>query len=292
MVQENHVLCVSTRHAVWEQEPAVAFITAPSNWHTELALEAARQNCHLFIEKPLAHTTEGIDTLCAEVAQRELCTMVGCNMRFHPGPATVKRLMEEGQIGPVVAARIQSGSYLPSWRPWQDYRQSYSASPVWGGAVLDCIHEIDLALWYFGAARVVGSALLPATSIGLETDGLAEILLAHTNGVLSNVHLNILQRDYRRTCQVIGREGTISWDFAEGVVSLYGSDGNLDETVAQPEGWEFNQVYIDEVVHFFQAIQHHTPTMNPLEGGLAALEIALSVRQQKPVSQQGKRGES
>lgn len=279
------VRCVASRGALWQFNPEVALITAPPHWHIELALEAAQHNCHLFIEKPLAHTTDGVATLQAEVDQRKLCTMVGCNMRFHPGPATVKRLVEEGRIGRVIAARIQSGSYLPSWRPWQDYRQSYSASPVWGGAILDCIHEIDLALWYFGDARVIGSAHLQANSIGLETDGLAEILLAHTNGVLSSVHVNFIQRDYRRTCQVIGSEGTLSWDFSLGYISRYGSDGSVAETIPQPEGWEVNQMYRDELVHFFAAIQDRTTTMNPLAGGLRALEIALLVRNQRPLNQ-------
>ena len=143
-------------------------------------------------------------------------------MRFHPGPATIKRLLGQGAIGEVIAARIQSGSFLPRWRTQQHYHGSYSASPLWGGALLDCIHEIDLALWYFGSATIAGAATLPAKSLGLETDGLAEIILEHGTGVLCSVHLNFVQRDYRRTCQVIGSEGTIYWDLADHCVEVFG----------------------------------------------------------------------
>jgi predicted dehydrogenase len=263
---------------IWARKPDAVVIATPTQYHLDLALQAVARGCHMFVEKPLAHTLEGIDTLCGEVEKRGLVTMVGCNMRFHPGPAMVKRLIEEKAVGEVIAARIQTGSYLPDWRPHQDYHQSYSASAVWGGAILDCIHEIDLALWYFGPAGLIGAAWLPAAVIGLETDGLAEILLRHQSGVLSNVHLNFLQRDYRRTCQVIGTQGSIYWDFQDGRVSIFDADGALARELPHPPKWESNRMYVDEMEHFLQSAKSTVPTCNPLTGAIAALEIALKVK--------------
>jgi predicted dehydrogenase len=218
--------------------------------------------------------------LQAEVQSRELITMTGCNMRFHPGPVAVKSLLDQKKIGAVLSARIQCGSYLPRWRPQSDYRQSYSASIEWGGAILDCIHEVDLALWYFGPASLLAAVRLPAHSLGLETDGLAEILLRHEAGVLSSVHLNFVQRDYRRGCQIIGSTGTIYWDFSEHAVKIFGEDGNLSETISEPPGWDANQMYLDEMKHFLQAVETRQPTMNPVAGGIEALNIALAARNQ------------
>jgi predicted dehydrogenase len=204
--------------------------------------------------------------------------MVGCNMRFHPGPAAVKKLLETGIIGAAIASRIQVGSYLPRWRPQQEYRQDYSASPQWGGAILDCIHELDLALWYFGPAEVFAAAHLAARAISLETDGLAEAILNHESRVLTSVHMNFVQRDYHRSCQVIGNKGTIYWDFGEREVRVYGLEGELVQTHPEPDKWELNQMYLDEVEHFLRAVQSGTETTNPLSGGKAALELALSIR--------------
>ena len=122
-------------------------------------------------------------------------------MRFHPGPAAVRRLLKDGAIGDLISYRLHTGSYLPLWRPHQDYRQSYSASEETGGAILDCIHELDLALWYAGPAQLIAAKHLPARSIGLQTDGLAEILLQHDIGNrIGSIHLNFIERDYRRSC--------------------------------------------------------------------------------------------
>lgn len=275
---ETGACCCDDLQDVWRRHPQVAIVTAPTNLHVELALAAARQGCHLFIEKPLSHSLDGIDALLGKAARRRLVTMVACNMRFHPGPITVKRLIEEGAVGRVIAARVHTGSYLPCWRPWQDYRHSYSASPEWGGAILDLIHEIDLALWYFGPGRVAAAAYLPADVIGLETDGLAEILVRHESGVLSSLHLNFMQRDYRRSCQVIGSEGTIYWDFEDRRVRVYGAEGGLSAEYPEPPGWEANQMYLDELSHFLECVRSGRPTVNPVTGGRDALQLALAAK--------------
>lgn len=272
------VSTVSELEVAWAWEPDVAFIASNTDSHVPIAIEAARHGCHLFVEKPLSHTLAGIETLQTEVRKRGLKTMVGCNMRFHPGPSTLKNLLEAKAIGTIIAARLQTGSFLPRWRPSQDYRQSYSASAEWGGAILDCIHEIDLALWFLGPARLLASAYLTAWTIGLETDGLSEMILQHTSGALSSIHLNFVQRDYRRTCQLIGSEGTLYWDYETHVVHQYGLDGKLAHIYPEPAGWQANQMYLDELTHFLEVLKGSNQTMNPVNESLATLEIALAAR--------------
>src|SRR5437660_189779 len=79
----------------WAAGADVALITAPTRLHVPLALQAAEHGCHLFIEKPLADSCEGIEPLLTAVRQRNLVTLVGCNLRFHPGLRRIKRLLEE-----------------------------------------------------------------------------------------------------------------------------------------------------------------------------------------------------
>jgi predicted dehydrogenase len=276
--QEFSTHCADELNEVWTQEPEVAFVTAPTDRHLPVALEAARHDCHLFIEKPLSHTLDAVDALAGEVARRGLVVMVGCNMRFHPGPASIKRCLEEGNIGTVIAARIQAGSYLPDWRPRTDYHKSYSASAAQGGGVvLDCIHEIDLAFWYFGSGNVVAAVCLPATPLGLSVEGLAEILIRHDSGVISSVHLNFVQRDYRRCCQVIGSEGSIYWDFSEPNVRHCDSERNW-RTIAQAGDWVTNQMFLDEAAHFLSCVRAGCPSSNDLESASRTLRAALDAK--------------
>jgi predicted dehydrogenase len=266
---------------VWQWQPEVAWIAAPTQVHVELALQAARQGCHLFIEKPLSHELDQVETLCQEVQHRQLVSMVGCNMRFHTGPRTVKDLLNSGCIGRVLSARIQTGSYLPDWRPQQDYRDSYSAHTLYGGAVLDCIHEIDLALWYLGPARLLAGYSKPAQSIGLETDGLAEMILEHQNGTLSNIHLNFIQRDYRRCCQIIGTEGTVDWDMTARKVTVIKNEGRAKMEIPDPADWNLDGMYANQARHFLECLQRRSSTVNPVEQAVETLQIALAVKHER-----------
>lgn len=275
---EFGIKCFAQLDDIWEQNPDVVLVTAPSGIHVELSLAAAQHGCHLFIEKPLSHTLNGVENLIQTIKAHGLIAMVGCNMRFHPGPSTVKRLIDEGAVGDILAARVQTGSYLPEWRPGQDYRESYSSSAQHGGgALLDCIHEVDLALWYFGPGHLAGAATRPASSLGLEVEGLAELLIQHTNGVLASVHLNFVQRDYRRSCEVIGQEGTIYWNFSDSFVEVR-KGKPIDQRYDLDSSWKTDQMYIDEMSYFIRAVERGEQTFCSAADGLAALEIVLAAR--------------
>jgi predicted dehydrogenase len=278
VTQELPVTCLAELDAVWAHEPTVVIIAAPTELHLPLALATVSHGAHLFIEKPLSHSMDGVELLDTEAKRKGLVTMVGCNMRFHPGPATVRRLLEEKALGTALCARLQASSFLPRWRPEQDYRKSYSASPDSGGAILDCIHEIDLASWYFGPGVVLASATVPASSLGLSTDGTAEILIEHDSGVLASLHLNFMQRDYRRGCQIAGTHGTIYWDFAMRCVEVFGEDGTLSQSYAEPEGWEINQMYVDELAYFLQCVDRQQQTHNSISDARRVLALALEAR--------------
>jgi predicted dehydrogenase len=275
---EFAIKCFSRLDDVWAEKPDTVLVTAPSSMHVDLAIAGARNNCHLFIEKPLSHTQDGVDDLLKLVRRWSLITMVGCNMRFHPGPALVKRLIDDGAVGNVLSARVQTGSYLPGWRPGTDYRESYSASvALGGGALLDCIHEIDLALWYLGPGRVAGAAIQKADSLGLEVDGLAEVLIQHDQGALTSIHLNFVQRDYKRCCQVIGEKGTVYWDFAEPVVEVRTSEPAARRYDLDPS-WTIDRMYLDEMSYFLDCVRETRQTFSSVEDGRAALQVVLSAK--------------
>ncbi len=272
--------------ALAEVKPSIVFICSPTEHHVSQAIAAAKTGARLFIEKPLSYSMEGIDELRSLVQKNSLKAMIACNMRFHHGPKKVHELIKEGRVGSVIAARIQTGSYLPSWRPDSDYRLSYSASKKSGGAILDCIHEIDLALWHFGPASLEHASVMSAKSIGLEVDGLAELLLKHNSGVISSVHLNFIQRDYRRCCQIIGTEGSVSWDWEKGSVELYDGEGRISETFAVPESWNVNQMFLDEVESFIRVVESGGEVSCGIEDGMRALGIALEARNWSKVESQ------
>ena len=264
--------------SLWREKPDVCVVAAPSRDHLALSVAAARQGCHLFIEKPLAVTEEGLDELETACREKGLVQMVACNMRFHAGPAALKRWVDEGRLGKLIYGRFKTGSYLPAWRPQTDYRMSYSASPESGGVILDCIHELDLAAWILGPACFHSSVVLPASGLGLSTDGLAEIVCRHGEGVLGSIHLNFIQRDYQREVEIIGSEGSARWNIREGKAELYDQNGNVAESKSGAGLHTVDAMYVEEMKHFLDAVRTKEIPYNTLSEARATLRVALQAR--------------
>ena len=233
----------------------------------------------MFVEKPLSHAPADLDQIARLVESKKLTSLVGCNMRFHPGPARVKQLLEEGKLGKILFARIHTGSYLPEWRPNSDYRRNYAAkAETGGGCIMDCIHEIDLARWYLGGVRSVFCSAGHLSSLEIETEDVAILVCRHANGAMSEIHLDYVQRTYERGCQIVGELGSIFWDFNAKSVRWYDAASKQWSIFPQPETWGVNQMYVDEMKHFLDCVDKRRPTTLPIADAAALMRVVFAAK--------------
>ena len=74
--EETGLSSLDSLDEVWAKKPEVALVTAETQAHVDLSLEAARHGCHLFIEKPLSHSIDGrLHKLLSEVEKRNLINL-------------------------------------------------------------------------------------------------------------------------------------------------------------------------------------------------------------------------
>ena len=140
--------------------------------------------------------------------------MVGFNLRFLPSLRRVKALLDEKRIGEILAARAEFGAYLPDWRPGRDYRDNYAIRAAEGGGILlDAIHEFDYLGWLLGDVAEVWCTAEHRSDLAGDTEDLVEATLRFESGVLGQVHLDYIQRVYRRKLLLIGDGGSIEWDY-------------------------------------------------------------------------------
>jgi predicted dehydrogenase len=265
-------------------QPDIVIISNPTAYHIQIALPAARSGCNLFIEKPLSHPWDGIEELLSIIQKQDQVALVGFDLRFDPGLGKVKSLLEEGYIGRVVAIQAQVGQYLPDWRPWEDYRTGMSANAAKGGGViLDLIHELDYVTWLIGPVSHVACFADRVSSLEIETEDTAAILLRFENGAIGTVHLDYVQRIPSRTCRIIGEEGTILWDYFAQKVRWHMADMDgwqeYDYT-----GFQRNDRFLAEMQHLLACVQGlEEPKVDVFQGSqvlklaLAAKESALTV---------------
>jgi predicted dehydrogenase len=267
--------------------PDFVVIATPTSLHISQAIEVASRGYAIFIEKPLSHVPSKIGELERAIAERSLISMVGCNMRFHPGPAKVKQILNGGLLGKIVSARVHAGSYLPAWRPGTDYRTNYAArEETGGGCILDCIHEIDLARWYLGDVLDVSCTAGHFSSLEISTEDVAVIVARHVSGALSEIHLDYVQRTYERGCQIAGENGSVFWDFRGKQVRWYDAARDHWTTYDQPPNWQLNQMYLDEMQHFLECVRSKQDTVMPLSEAAAVMEIVFAAKES---ARQGRR---
>ena len=271
---------MASLEAAWNYVPKVVLVTVPTALHVPVTLEAACRRCHLFIEKPLSSSWAGVERLLQVVRQNGLVTLIGCNMRFHPGLRQLKSLLTDGAIGNVIGARVEVGQYLPDWHPWEDYRQSYSARrELGGGVILDAIHEIDYIRWLLGEVAGATCVAGKLSRLEIDTEDVAAILLRFENGAVGEVHLDYIQRAYRRTCQIIGEDGTLHWDYTAGEVRWFSAQTKQWKTYGNPCGWEANQMYLDEMRHFLRCLEGEEKPVANVFDAARVLQIALAAKE-------------
>ena len=184
------VLTTSEREALAVDADA-ALVCSPPDVHVTQARAAVARGRHVFIEKPLSHTLDGVDALVAEATRAGRAVLVGCNLRFVPSLRRVKRLLDDGRIGTPLSARAHCGYYLPYWRPHTDYRRGYAAhQSTGGGIILDAIHELDYLRWLLGEPREVFCYADKVSRLEIDTEDSADILLRFDGGAVGNVHLD------------------------------------------------------------------------------------------------------
>lgn len=259
--------------------PDAALVTNPAPMHVETGLALANQGVHLFIEKPISNTLDGVIDLLELCHQRGLVLMVGYNFRFYPPLQAVRRALDDGRIGRLVSLRAEAGQYLPDWRPDSDYRQGVSANAhLGGGALLELSHELDYARWLAGEAEAVSAQVAHLSDLNMDVEDTAEVLLRFGNGALGSVHLDMVQRSMTRTCRIVGTEGVITWDWSSHRAHLFaGAPGHWSE-VCDGQGIDGNVMYLDEMRHFLDCVRGYVSPIVTGEDGLRALEIALAAK--------------
>ncbi len=267
---------LTLEEALAKAKPEVAFICTFSNRHLEPARICAENGCHLFIEKPLSLNLEGVDDLIALTEKKNLITMVGCNMRFHPAIANIHGVLEnDPEFKRTLWADLEFDFYLPFAK--KDYQTHYIANRKLGGnLIFDAIHELDYAVWFFGEPAEVICDKGVISDLKMDTEDHVEMIVKFSSGAVGNIHLDYLQHGYSRRCKVVCDKGMVVWDFA------FGRIGKV--SINKPE-WEwqtlaldkfYNKMYLDEIGYFLNCVKDRKDTFNSIGQARSALRLAIA----------------
>lgn len=260
--------------------PQAAIIAGPASRHLEAARSLADAGIHLFVEKPFADSTKGLNQLMASCRERRLTLMVGYNLRFFPSLMQVKKMLDDDVIGRVISVRAEVGQYLPDWRPAADYRQGVTArSSLGGGVLLELSHEIDYVYWMFGMPDRVTACGGRLSDLETDVEDTVELMFEYQAPKrLVNIHLDMVQRAPVRRCRIAGEQGTLIWDAMADVIEHYAADTRQWQRLEEYALADRNQMYIDELSEFLSAIAEKRDPAISGEQGKDVLAIVEAAR--------------
>lgn len=258
------------------QKPDVALVCNPTNLHRQSAQQLIDAGLDVLVEKPISNTLAGVEELVASAARHKRILGVAYPLRNYPYVRKVRDWLGEGRLGAVRYARAAVGQYPPAWTPQYDYRQSYAVRrELGGGAVLTFIHEIDMLLYLLGMPDAVTARTRHVSNIETDADDLAEIILEYPSGV-GSVHIDYVQKSPIRSryLQLVGEDAALWLDFAAHTLELYDARGALE--TLKLENFDGNQLHVDVLCAFLQAVDTRVPPEADGESGVRALKVALA----------------
>jgi predicted dehydrogenase len=263
--------------------PHLAVIANPAPFHIATAQVLAEVGAHLFIEKPISISLEGVDNLLDVCRKNNLVLFVGYNLRFMPSLKYFRELLLSGNFGIPMSVRCEMGQYLPSWRPESDYRFTVTARhDLGGGALLELSHEIDYLLWIFGEVQSVQATVRRQSHLDIDVEDTAHLILlfapnAQNHSVLCSLELDLIRHDTSRCCTAICEEATLQWNGITGEVLLY-EKGTKEWQVLLSHPPQRDESYLGEWQDFIMAINGLKEPMVTGQQALNVLKIIDSAR--------------
>ncbi len=128
-------------------------IAVPNYLHAEIAIAAFQKGLHVLCEKPLARTAEEAEAIVQAAIEAKRVLQVVFNHRERGDIQTLKRYIDEGQLGRIYYAKAywMRRNGIPGAGSW-----FVSKERSGGGPLIDLgVHVLDMALYLLGEPEVL-----------------------------------------------------------------------------------------------------------------------------------------
>ena len=283
-IEKYSVKVYSDLNDALSEEPEIAFICNPTSHHIASCLKVAKSGCDFFVEKPLSHSIEGIEELISICRSKDLINYVGYQYRFHPCYLLFRRLIEEEAVGDLLSVHAEVGEYLLNWHRYEDYREMYaSKKELGGGVILTQSHEIDYLYDLFGKPNKVVAFGGHLSNLEIDVEDVVKVLLQMNfrgKRLPVSLHMDYIQNPPSRFCRAIGENGRITMDLRNSRVIIE----NPEKEIHDFPDFERNELFVNEIDHFFQCVAKREQPLVSVEDGSISLKIALAAKRSMQTS--------
>ena len=213
------------RRLLEDREVDGVVICTPLSLHASMTVEAIRAGKHVFCEKAMAHTQEGLEQMYRCWKESDRVLMIGQQRHYDPKYIKAMELVHGGAIGQVVGIRnywYRNNDWrrpVPSpelerrinWRLYHEYSCGLMTE-------LAC-HQLANGSWAMGGLQpegVCGTGSIQYWKDGREVFDNVSVVYQYPNGVHMTFDSIISNKHFGMGEQILGTEGTI--DLVRGIL--------------------------------------------------------------------------
>ncbi|MCA9411720.1 MAG: Gfo/Idh/MocA family oxidoreductase, partial [Candidatus Omnitrophica bacterium] len=253
-----------------EKDWDAALVATPAHTHIPIAQQLADKGIHLFIEKPLSTSLDGIGDLQKTVVDQQLLAAVAYVWRCFPGIEWLKSVVEDRRFGALKQLTILSGQNFPFYRP--AYREIYYTDRAkGGGAIQDCLtHLLNFSEFLAGPiTRIVADSDHQVLE-GVEVEDTVHVIARHgeTMGCYS---LNQYQAPNETTVTLVFEKGTARFEHHENHCRWMTEPGAAWNDVELP-AMERDDLFIRQANAFLDALEGKSEPLCTLDEALGTLK--------------------
>ncbi len=277
-----------------DSKPTIAAIFLPHDECVEAALACAEKGIHVMVEKPVATSSDAVETLAAVVASHQVQFTTGYCWRMHPVAEECRRIIQTGILGTIVSGsgRCVAGRvdrYITGNAEWMLQRKHAGGGPLFNLGV----HWIDLFRWLFTdeVVEVSGNNVKINKQYDIEDNSFAQLRFSRGAVVALDISYTVPQsyphgRDL--FISVRGTQGCLSW-----APAFEGEKDILEICTDHPDfsGAPMRRIQFDletvpgyagimgrkYILNFLRSVRQGTPPAITVRDAIAALRVVESV---------------
>lgn len=191
-----------------------AVVAVPTQFHEEVGIALAEAGVHTLIEKPVAHSLEAGQRLVDAFESRGLVGAVGHIERFNPALMSLRKRLENGDLGQVHQIHTRRQGPFPG-----------RIADV--GVMKDLgSHDVDLTAWLAQSDFEIVAAQTAFKS-GRAHEDMVSISARLENGIITNHLVNWLTPFKERLTLVTGERGSFMADTLTADLTYF-ENGTID----------------------------------------------------------------
>ena len=255
-------------------------VATATNYHDIIISRVMKFNKPIYIEKPISNKINIINKL-KKYDQKNIIHN-GFQFRYHPNLIFFKKKIDKMLIKNIYFYNFNMGFRLDRWRKKSNYRHSYSGKQKQGGGViLDLIHQIDIAIWYFGSVDKIQCIKNKRGNYNINVENVAHIIMKHKNGITGVINLDMLSPIYTCDFKIVTKNDIYLWDYNKGIIQ------NIKESSIKiinkiPKKYKRNNMFENSLKDFIDKIKKKkriTETNgSSLQDSIESLKLAIKCK--------------